>query len=93
MKITVFNDTEMDWSIHHGSVTPVGGSSRILRHTDAEFEGPDRSDPFIKVWNGVVMVRFMKQTPMGRPSPMEQPFAAARSALFEAKWKSPLTPD
>lgn len=65
MKITVFNDTEMDWNLHSGSVKPVGGTNRILRHTSAEFEGPDRSDPFIKVWNGVVMVRFGEQAPVG----------------------------
>ncbi len=81
MKITVFNDTEMDWNIHSGSALAVGGSSRILRHTSVEFEGPDRSDPFIKVWNGVVMVRFTKQAPVGRP------LDRAQSALFEASWR------
>ncbi len=58
MRITVFNDTKMDWSFHVASVKPVGSSNRILRHTSADFEGPDRSDPFVKIWNGVVMVRF-----------------------------------
>ncbi len=82
MKITVFNDTDADWCAHSGSVKPVGGSSRILRHTSVEFEGPDRSDPFIKVWNGVVMVRFEKQAPVGRP------FDRARMALFEAQCRS-----
>ena len=62
MRITVFNDTEMDWNIHSHSVQPVSGTSRILRHTSAIFEGPDHSDPFIKVWNGVVMVCFEKHT-------------------------------
>ncbi len=83
MRIKVFNDTEMDWHIHSNSALAVGGSSRILRHTSATFEGPDRSDPFIKVWNGVVMVRFAKRTEVD----YNHPFASAQSALFEAAWK------
>ena len=62
MRVTVFNDIEMDWSIHSDSVQAVSGTRRILRHSSADFDGPNGSDPFIKVWNGVVMVRFQRRT-------------------------------
>ena len=58
VRVTVFNDTEENWLIHDGSAQAVSGSRRILQHSSADFDGPDRSDPFIKIWNGVVMVYF-----------------------------------
>lgn len=62
MRITVFNDTEENWLIHDGSVQAVNGSRRILQHSSADFAVPDRSDPFIKIWNGVVLVSFEEHT-------------------------------
>ncbi len=81
MRITVFNDTEMDWNIHSGSAPPVSGGSRILRHTSIEFEGPDRSDPFIKVWNGVVMVCFVARAAAKGIHPIEPPYVDPKTRL------------
>ncbi len=79
----MFNDTGVDWNIHSGSVQAVSGTLRILRHSSADFDGPNGSDPFIKVWNGVVMVYF------GGIMASQKPFARAQSALFEARWRRP----
>ncbi len=84
MRITVFNDTDMDWNIHSGSVQAVSGTHRILRHTSADFDGSDGCDPFVKVWNGVVMVRFLhsnkRQPPLSDGDRMNIEAAANLSA-------------
>ncbi len=106
MRITVFNDTEGDWLLHSGSVIGVNGELRIRAHEFVEFEGPDNSGLFIKVWDAIekhgrpaiVMVRFtdsessLSQDEARKiaehvPGPRKGPFARAKSALFEARWR------
>lgn len=81
MRITVFNNTEMNWSFHSSSVLPLDGSSQIPRHTGTEFEGPDGSEPFIKVWEGVVMVRFEERVEWGRLVPAKRPYVDPETGL------------
>ena len=97
MKIKVFNDTKEDWLIHYGSVFGSNGECRIPAHQFVEFEGPDNSELFLKVWEAiekpkhqspVVMVRFTER----EVNAIKHPFAGAQSALFGAKWKAPFAP-
>lgn len=87
MKITVFNDTEGDWLIHSGSVLGSKGECRIPSCHSVEFEGPDRSDPFIKVWNAtrhhsaVVMVRFRSRVADGGLQFASRPYVDPKTGL------------
>lgn len=88
MRITVFNDTSEDWSLHIGSARGTNDESQIRAHQFVDFEGPNDSELFVKVWNGVVMVRFTKR----EVDLSKRPLAKEQSALFEANWKSSLKP-
>lgn len=81
MRITVFNDTREDWSIHSNSVQGVNGEHQIPKGGLVAFEGPDRSEIFVKVWHNVVMVCFRKRDSVSAS------FSRTRSALFEAAWR------
>ena len=84
MKITVFNDTSEDWKIHIGSSQGVNGEHEIPKQSFVNFEGPDKSELFLKVWDNLVMVRFEE------PTPVDKLFDKAGSALFKARWGRPL---
>lgn len=88
MRITVFNDTSQDWSIHTGSTQGADGESSIPKGGIVTFEGPDKSELFVKVWNDVVMVRFKER----EENALNHPFASAQSALFKATWRQLLKP-
>ncbi len=60
MKVVVFNDTRVDWTLHSGSERGANGENRIPKHSGVTFVGPDGDEVFVKVWGKVVMVRFYK---------------------------------
>ena len=58
MKVTLFNDTRQDWKLHIGSLRGVNGENRIPAQHSIDFDLPEGSHAFVKVWDtGVVMVR------------------------------------
>jgi hypothetical protein len=73
MKITLFNDTHEDWSLHIGSERGVNGESRIPQRNAVTFEGPDGCDVFVKVWGSCALVR---------PMPPEEVDAEERQCIL-----------
>lgn len=82
MKIKVFNDTSEDWQIHIGSSQGVNGEHEIPKQSFVNFEGPDKSEIFFKVWDNLVMVWFQTEH-----TPVDQLFDKSNSALFKARWE------
>lgn len=60
MRVVVFNDTRVDWTLHTRSERGAKGENCIPKHSGVIFEGPDGSEAFVKVWGKVVMVRFVR---------------------------------
>ncbi len=58
MKVTVFNDTGVNWLLHSGSERGVNGEWNIPKHSGVGFEVPDGRDVFVKVWGHSAMVRY-----------------------------------
>ena len=90
MKIKVFNDTKEDWLLHSGSALGINGECRIPAHQFVEFEGPDNSELFLKVWEAiekpkhqspVVMVRFDKRATPPGIHPVMPPFVDPETGL------------
>jgi hypothetical protein len=69
MKITLFNDTRVDWSLHIGSEYGVNGEQRIPKGGHVTFEAPDDHDVFVKVWGRMAMVRFAEEAAVPRRPP------------------------
>lgn len=57
-KVTVFNDTQVDWPLHIGSMRGSKGEDCIPQRSAVDFEAPDGSDMFVKVWDSMAMVRY-----------------------------------
>ncbi len=60
MKITLFNDTSVDWPLHSASVWGVNREDCIDAQEAVVFEVPEGYDVFLKVWDGCVMVQTYK---------------------------------
>lgn len=69
MRVTVFNDTRVDWPLHTGSERGVNGETRIPKRASVAFEVPDGHDVFVKVWGKMVMVRFAEEGAVPRTPP------------------------
>ncbi len=57
MKIRLFNDTSEDWVLHVGSEEGVNGEDCINVQESVVFDVPLGFDAFVKIWDGLVMVK------------------------------------
>ena len=60
MKVTVFNDTRVDWELHAASERGSNKEHRIPKHGAVEFEVPENNDVFVKVWGRMAMVQYVR---------------------------------
>lgn len=59
MRVIIFNDTRLDWTLHSASDRGINGENHIPKNSAITFEGPEGSEVFVKVWGKAVMVRFV----------------------------------
>lgn len=90
MKVTVFNDTRVDWVLHIGSERGSKGERRIPKRDAVEFEVPEDNDVFVKVWGKMAMVRYVSPDHVPAHQAVRTPFTPRRRV---ARWKPESEPD